>query len=50
MKAWDERTDFRTLLEDDPDVSVESLDEAFDLSRSLSNLGTVFAALDELVL
>jgi adenylosuccinate lyase len=50
MKAWDEQTDFRRLLEDDPDVSVDSLDEAFDLSRSLRNLGTVFAALDDLSL
>jgi adenylosuccinate lyase len=50
MKAWDERSDFRTLLEDDPDVSVDSLDEAFDLSRSLRNLGTVFDALDDVVI
>ena len=50
MKAWDEQMDFRTLLEDDPDVSVDSLDEAFDLSRSLRNLGPVFAALDDLTL
>jgi len=50
MKAWDEQTDFRRLLEDDPDVSVDSLDEAFDLSRSLRNLGAVFAALDDLSL
>jgi adenylosuccinate lyase len=50
MKAWDERCDFRTLLEADPDVSVESLDDAFDLSRSLRNLDTVFAALDRIAL
>src|SRR6185295_11970620 len=33
MKAWEERTDFRTLLDKDPDVglSKETLDEAFDL-------------------
>ncbi len=50
MKAWDERCDFRALLEADPEVSVESLDDAFDLSRSLRNLDTVFAALDRIVL
>ena len=48
MKAWDERCDFRTLLEADPEVSVESLDEAFDLSRSLRNLDIVFDALDRI--
>ncbi|MGH9134399.1 MAG: lyase family protein, partial [Ilumatobacteraceae bacterium] len=50
MRAWDEGRDFRTLLEEDADVrrevSVESLDDAFDLSRSLSNLDRLFAALD----
>ena len=37
MKAWDEATDFRALLDADPRVNVlsTSLDEAFDLSRSL---------------
>ena len=46
MRAWDEGTDFRTLLEADPDVPDDILDEAFDLRRSLSNLDTVFAQLD----
>ncbi len=50
MKAWDERCDFRTLLEADPEVSVESLDDAFDLSRSLRNLDIVFDALDRIAL
>ena len=46
MRAWDEGLDFRSLLEADPDVPDELLDDAFDLRRSLSNLGTVFAQLD----
>jgi adenylosuccinate lyase len=50
MKAWDERSDFRALLEADPEVSVESLDDAFNLSRSLRNLDSVFAALDHIEL
>jgi adenylosuccinate lyase len=50
MKAWEERSDFRALLEADPEVSVESLDDAFNLSRSLRNLDSVFAALDHIEL
>jgi adenylosuccinate lyase len=46
MRAWDEGTDFRALLEADPEVPDELLDEAFDLRRSLSNLDVVFAQLD----
>jgi len=34
------------LLESDPEVPNDILDDAFDLRRSLSNLGTVFAQLD----
>jgi adenylosuccinate lyase len=51
MKAWEDRTDFRALLEKDPDVglSQEVLDEAFDLDRSLRHVDRVAAALDELV-
>jgi adenylosuccinate lyase len=51
MKAWEERTDFRTLLEKDPDVelSKDVLDEAFDLDRSLRHVDRMAAALDELV-
>lgn len=46
MRAWDEGLDFRTLLEADDEVDNSVLDEAFDLRRSLRNLGTVFAQLD----
>ena len=42
MQAWDEGTAFRTLLEADADVDNAVLDDAFDLRRSLSNLGRVF--------
>ncbi|MET0146817.1 MAG: adenylosuccinate lyase [Ilumatobacteraceae bacterium] len=50
MKAWDERTAFRALLEADPEMTLdkEQLDEAFDLERSLRHLDRVAAALDEL--
>jgi adenylosuccinate lyase len=50
MKAWDDRCDFRTLLEADPEVTVDSLDDAFDLSRSLRHLAPVFTALDRIAL
>ena len=46
MQAWDEGTDFRALLEADSDVDNAVLDDAFDLRRSLSNLGRVFDQLD----
>ena len=46
MRAWDEGTDFRTLLEADDEVPDDLLDDAFDLRRSLSNLDVVFAELD----
>lgn len=46
MRAWDDGVDFRSLLEADPEVPDEMLDDAFDLRRSLSNLDTVFAQLD----
>ena len=49
MRAWDEHTSFRALLEADPAVSsldVTTLDAAFDLDRSLRNVGIVFDALD----
>ncbi len=50
MRAWDERTDFRALLEADPEMTLDKaqLDEAFDLERSLRHLDRVAAALDEL--
>jgi adenylosuccinate lyase len=46
MQAWDDGTDFRALLEADPDVDNDLLDEAFDLRRSLSNLQVVFDQLE----
>ena len=48
MRAWDEHTDFRARLEADPRVTVPAaaLDEAFDLTRSLRNIGPTFDALD----
>jgi adenylosuccinate lyase len=50
MKAWDEELDFRQLLEQDDDVDDSMLDEAFDLQRSLRNLGQVFEQLDGIAL
>ena len=48
MQAWDERRDFRSLLETDPDVDLDAttLDSAFDLDRALGHQGRVFEALD----
>jgi adenylosuccinate lyase len=46
MRAWDEGCDFRTLLEADDEVDNSMLDEAFDLRRSLKNLGQIFNQLD----
>jgi adenylosuccinate lyase len=48
MTAWEERQDFRTLLEEDPEVTLpkDVLDEAFDLQRSLRHLDRVSVALD----
>jgi adenylosuccinate lyase len=51
MRAWDEGTDFRALIESDPDVAALDttvLDAAFDLDRSLRNVHAVFDALDDL--
>ncbi len=50
MKSWEDQLDFRTLLEADGDVTLDTgaLDEAFDLQRSLRNLDRVFRALDAL--
>ena len=50
MRAWDEERDFRSLLEADDEVDDSVLDDAFDLTRSLANLHTVFDALDEITL
>ncbi len=48
LRAWEQASDFRSVLESDPDVglSADALDEAFDLDRSLRHLDRVFAALD----
>ena len=37
MRAWEERRAFRTILEEDPEVTLkpDALDEAFDLERAL---------------
>jgi adenylosuccinate lyase len=51
MRSWDEGTSFRTLVEQDPQVAALGhgvLDAAFDLDRSLRNVGAVFEALDAL--
>jgi adenylosuccinate lyase len=52
MRAWAEKTSFRSLLESDPEVSAlvgpGALDEAFSLARSLRNAGRVFDALEEI--
>ena len=51
MRAWDEQTDFRSLLETEPAVVAlgrVALDMAFDLERSLRNIGPVFEALDQI--
>jgi adenylosuccinate lyase len=48
MRSWDEGLDFRTLLEADDEVDDTMLEDAFDLSRSLRNLGRVFEQLDAL--
>ncbi len=46
MQAWDEGLDFRSLLEADDEVDNSVLDDAFDLRRSLANLGMIFDQLD----
>lgn len=47
-RAFDERKQFRTVLEEDSEVtlSAEQLDGAFDLSWSLRNIGSTFDALE----
>ena len=49
MRAWDERVDFRSLLEADPELDGAPLDEAFDLARSLRHLDQIFDQLDHIV-
>lgn len=50
MQAWDDGVDFRSLLEADDDVDNSVLDDAFDLRRSLSNLGLIFDQLDAIAI
>ena len=49
LQSWEERSDFRSLLETDPDVDLDAttLDSAFDLERALGHQGRVFEALDQ---
>jgi adenylosuccinate lyase len=50
MRSWETGQDFRTLLEQDPEVTLDAaaLAEAFDLDRSLRHVGRIAAALDEI--
>jgi adenylosuccinate lyase len=48
LKAWDERKDFRALLESDERVAGVNLDEAFSLERSLRNAHRTVDALSGL--
>jgi len=50
MKSWEDETDFRTLLEADGEVALDdkTLDDAFDLRRSLTHLDRVFESLGAL--
>ncbi len=47
LQAWEEGSDFRSLLEADAEVTLDAteLDAAFDLGRSLRNVDAVFEAL-----
>jgi adenylosuccinate lyase len=47
MRAWEDETDFRALLEADAEVTLDrsQLDAAFDLARSLRNIDAIFEAL-----
>ena len=50
MAAWEQGKSFRTLLEGDPDVTLDAaaLDEAFDLARAVRHAGRVFDHLEEI--
>jgi adenylosuccinate lyase len=50
MRSWEERADFRALLEADPAMMLDrsALDQAFDLDRSLRHVDRVFEELDPL--
>jgi adenylosuccinate lyase len=47
--SWEQRRSFRTVLEEDPEVTLgpAELDEAFDVSRSLRHVGRFAEALQE---
>jgi adenylosuccinate lyase len=47
--SWEERRSFRSVLEEDPEVTVPAsvLDEAFDVERSLRHVGRFAHALQE---
>jgi len=51
MRCWDEGVEFRSLIEDDPEVRDVAdrvdLDAAFDLKRALGNATLVFDRLAE---
>ena len=48
MSAWEQGLDFRSVLEADPDVTLDeaTLDDAFDVRRALRHLVRFGAALD----
>ncbi len=48
QRAWEERRPFRTIVEEDPEVTLkpEALDEAFDLSRALRHAHRTIDALE----
>jgi adenylosuccinate lyase len=50
QRAWDEGRDFRSVLEQDPNVATtvkpEALDEAFDLDRALRHAHRTIDALE----
>ena len=49
MDSWEKRRPFRLVLEADPEVVLTSdqLDQAFDLGRSLANVGNIIDAVKE---
>jgi adenylosuccinate lyase len=50
MKSWETSTDFRSLLEQDPEMTLDAvaLDEAFDLKRALRHVDRVADAIEGL--
>jgi adenylosuccinate lyase len=52
MAAWESARPFRSVLEEDAEVTLDktALDEAFDLRRSLRHTDRVFVALDQIPL